>query len=126
LQRGSIRLRKGTQGPAVLYDILQVSIRWEIHFGWNSVFNPNFFGYFLWPKTCLFFNQKTWNCCCIQVLVILITLVLQCCFLSLRHFGHFLTVVIKLAVTMFITQYFQTFWQKWLFGHFKKILVMTY
>jgi len=55
-----------------------------------SVSNPGFaepetrfFGYFLQPETRLFFNyhtrvfKKNWNCCCIQILVILITLKLQ-------------------------------------------------
>jgi len=54
-------------------------------------------------------------------------------FFLLRHFSHFcwdilvicLTVVSKLAITMFISLYFQTFWPKWLnfFSHFKNILV---
>ena len=53
---------------------------------------------------------------------------LASCFFSLRHSGHFcweilvtetfsvicLTVVLKLAVTVFISRYFQTFWPKWL------------
>jgi len=44
------------------------------------------------------------------------TLLYNCClrFFSLRHFGHLnisvirLTVVLKLAITVFISQYFQT------------------
>ena len=58
--------------------------------GSASVSNPGFpepetrfFGYFLLPETRVFFNyqtrefKKAWNCCCIQILVILITLKLQ-------------------------------------------------
>jgi len=48
-----------------------------------------------------------------------------------KHFGNWnisvicLTVVSKLAVAVFISLYFQTFWPKWLifFGHFKNISV---
>jgi len=50
----------------------------------------------------------------------------QGCFFSLRHFGHFLlshfghwnisvislTVVLNLAITVFVSRYFQTFWPK--------------
>ena len=50
------------------------------------------------------------------------TLLYNCClrFFSLRHFGHLdisvirLTVVLKVAITVFISQYFQTSWLKWL------------
>jgi len=53
------------------------------------------------------------------------------CFYSLRHFGHWnislicLTVLFKLAVTVFFSLYFQTFWPWWLnfSSHFKIISV---
>ena len=46
-------------------------------------------------------------------------------FFSLKHFGHLSSHSCKLAITVFIIVYFQTFWLKWLntFGHLKNISV---